>query len=79
MNTVCLNNGNVTGYNTDIDGFELSLQNWNTMLVIKRYDFGSRRSCAFNYICFKKMNAPQIYLSNRTKEKAQILKNYLME
>ena len=26
VNTVCLNNGNVTGYNTDIDGFELSLK-----------------------------------------------------
>ena len=26
VNTVCLKNGNVTGYNTDIDGFELSIK-----------------------------------------------------
>ena len=26
VNTVCLSNGNVTGYNTDIDGFELSIK-----------------------------------------------------
>ena len=29
VNTVCLNNGNVTGYNTDIDGFELSIKKLN--------------------------------------------------
>ena len=26
VNTVCLSNGNVTGYNTDIDGFEKSIK-----------------------------------------------------
>ena len=29
VNTVCLNNGNVTGHNTDIDGFELSIERLN--------------------------------------------------
>ena len=45
------------------------------MLVIKSSYFRGWRGCAFNHLCFKKMNAQQIYLSNRTKEKAQILKN----
>ena len=26
VNTICLSNGNVTGHNTDIDGFELSIK-----------------------------------------------------
>ena len=29
VNTICLSNGNVTGHNTDIDGFELSIKKLN--------------------------------------------------
>ena len=73
VNTVCLNKGNVTGYNTDIDGFELSIKKLN-------YDVGNKKIVILGaggvvpsiVYALKKMNATQIYLSNRTKEKAQI-------
>ncbi len=76
VNTVCLNNGNVTGYNTDIDGFELSIKKLN-------YDISSKKIIILGaggvvpsiIYALKKMNAQQIYLSNRTKEKAKILTN----
>ena len=76
MNTVCLNNGNVTGYNTDIDGFELSIKSLD-------YDISSKKIVILGaggvvpsiIYALKKLNAQNIYLSNRTKENAQTLKN----
>ena len=76
VNTVCLNNGNVTGYNTDIDGFELSIKKLNFDVSNKKIVILGAGGVVPSIIyALKKMNAQQIYLSNRTKEKAQILKN----
>ena len=75
VNTVCLNNGNVTGYNTDIDGFELSLEKLDYDVSNKKVMILGAGGVVPSIIyALKKLNAPQIYLSNRTKEKAQILK-----
>ena len=75
VNTVCLNNGNVTGYNTDIDGFELSLKKLDYDVSNKKVMILGAGGVVPSIIyALKKLNAPQIYLSNRTKEKAQILK-----
>ena len=75
VNTVCLNNGNVTGYNTDIDGFELSIKKLNYDVSNKKIVIlGAGGVVPSIIFALKKMNAHQIYLSNRTKEKAQILK-----
>ena len=75
VNTVCLNNGNVTGYNTDIDGFELSLKKLDYDVRNKKVMILGAGGVVPSIIyALKKMNVPQIYLSNRTKEKAQILK-----
>ena len=75
VNTVCLNNGNVTGYNTDIDGFELSLEKLEYDVSNKKVMILGAGGVVPSIIyALKKLNAPQIYLSNRTKEKAQILK-----
>ena len=75
VNTVCLNNGNVTGYNTDIDGFELSLKKLDYDVRNKKVMILGAGGVGPSIIyALKKMNAPRIYLSNRTKEKAQILK-----
>ena len=75
VNTVCLNNGNVTGYNTDIDGFELSIKKLNYDVSNKKIVILGAGGVVPSIIyALKKMNAHQIYLSNRTKEKAQILK-----
>ena len=76
VNTVCLNNGNVTGYNTDIDGFELSIKKLNYEVSNKKIVILGAGGVVPSIIyALKKMNAHQIYLSNRTKEKAEILKN----
>ena len=75
VNTVCLNNGNVTGYNTDIEGFELSLKALDYDVSNKKVMILGAGGVVPSIIyALKKMNAPQIYLSNRTKEKAQIIK-----
>ncbi len=75
VNTVCLSNGNVTGYNTDIDGFELSLEKLDYDVSNKKVMILGAGGVVPSIIyALKKLNAPQIYLSNRTKEKAQILK-----
>ena len=76
VNTVCLNNGNVTGYNTDIDGFELSINKLNYDVVNKKIVILGAGGVVPSIIyALKRMNASQIYLSNRTKKKADILKN----
>ena len=76
VNTVCLNNGNVTGYNTDIDGFELSLKKLDYDVSNKKIIILGAGGVVPSIIyALKKMNVTHIYLSNRTKEKAQILKN----
>ena len=75
VNTVSLKNGNVTGYNTDIDGFELSLEKLDYDVSNKKIMILGAGGVVPSIIyALKKMNAPKIYLSNRTKEKAQILK-----
>ena len=76
VNTVCLNNGNVTGYNTDIEGFELSIRKLNYDVEKKKIVILGAGGVVPSIIyALKKMNAQQIYLSNRTKEKAEFLKN----
>ena len=75
VNTVCMNNGNVTGYNTDIEGFELSLKKLDYDVSNKKVMILGAGGVVPSIIyALKKMNAQQIYLSNRSKEKAQILK-----
>ena len=75
VNTVCLNNGNVTGYNTDIEGFELSIRKLNYDVKKKKIVILGAGGVVPSIIyALKKMNAQQIYLSNRTKEKAEFLK-----
>ena len=75
VNTVCLINGYVTGYNTDIDGFELSIKKLNYDVSNKKIVILGAGGVVPSIIyALKKMDAQEIYLSNRTKEKAQILK-----
>ncbi len=76
VNTVCLNNGNLTGYNTDIDGFELSIKKLDYDVSDKKIVILGAGGVVPSIIyALKRMNAQQIYLSNRTKDKAQMLKN----
>ena len=76
VNTVCLNNGILTGYNTDIDGFELSIKKINYDVTDKKIIILGAGGVVPSIIyALKKMNASQIYLCNRTKQKAEILIN----
>ena len=80
VNTVRLNNGIVTGYNTDIDGFELSIKKLSYDVANKKIIILGAGGVVPSIIySLKKMNASQIYLSNRTRKKADILKNIFDE
>ncbi len=76
VNTIFFQNGSVIGHNTDIAGFELAIK-------YAKYDVSNKEifilgaggvSPSIIY-SLKKMKAAKITLTNRTKEKAENLKN----
>ncbi len=75
VNTIYLDNNKVTGHNTDIDGFELAIQDIKFDVSKKHILIvgagGVVPSIIYSLI---KMGAHKIYLTNRTKEKAEDLK-----
>ena len=76
VNTISLENGNLIGHNTDIDGFELSIQKLNYEVRNKSIIIIGAGGVVPSIIyALKKMNASKIYITNRTKEKALNLKN----
>ena len=76
VNTIYLQNGNTIGHNTDIAGFELAIK-------YAKYDVSNKKILILGaggvspsiIYSLKKMKASKITLTNRTKEKAQNLKN----
>ena len=80
VNTVSLNKGNLIGDNTDINGFELSIRKLNydvsnkTVLILGAG--GVVPSIIFSLL---RMNVSKILLSNRTKKKADNLKQLFKE
>ncbi len=81
VNTIYLEDNKITGHNTDIAGFELSLR-------YHKYDVKDKKVLILGaggvapsiILSLKKMNASQIILCNRTKSRAENLKkiyNYL--
>ena len=76
INTISLDNGNLIGHNTDIDGFELSIKKLNYDLRNKTIIILGAGGVVPSIIyALKRMNAAKIIISNRTKEKALELKN----
>jgi len=77
VNTIYLDNNQVVGDNTDIGGFEISIQKSNFNLSNKKVLIlgagGVVPSIIFALI---KMKVSKIILSNRTREKAENLKNF---
>ena len=75
INTISIDNGNLIGHNTDIDGFELSIKKLNydvsnkTIIIL-----GAGGVVPSIIYALKRMNAGKIIISNRTKEKAEGLK-----
>ena len=76
VNTISLNKGHLIGDNTDINGFELSIRKLNydvsdkTVLILGAG--GVVPSIIFSLL---RMKVSKIFLSNRTKKKAENLKN----
>ena len=80
VNTVSVQDGNLIGHNTDIDGFEISIKKMNydvskKIVVI----LGAGGVVPSIIYALKKMNVSQIYISNRTKERAIVIKNLFEE
>ena len=80
VNTISLNKGHLIGDNTDINGFELSIRKLNydvsdkTVLILGAG--GVVPSIIFSLL---RMKVSKIFLSNRTKKKAENLKNLFNE
>ena len=76
VNTIYLNNNKIIGHNTDIAGFELALK-------YSKYDVSNKEILILGaggvvpsiIYAIKKMKASKITISNRTKKKAEDLKN----
>ena len=75
VNTISVDNGNLIGHNTDIEGFELSIKKTNYEVSNKTIIILGAGGVVPSIIyALKRMNAGKIILSNRTKEKAESLK-----
>ena len=76
VNTIYLNNGKIIGHNTDAAGFELAIK-------YSKYDLNNKRIFILGaggvvpsiIFSLNKMKPSKIILSNRTKEKAENLKD----
>ena len=76
VNTISLDGKNIIGYNTDIDGFELAIKNINFSVLNKKIlILGAGGVVSSIIFVLRKLKAQQIIVSNRTKEKADSLKN----
>ena len=76
VNTIYLQNGNVVGHNTDIAGFELAIKYAKFDLNNKKiFILGAGGVSPSIIYALRKMKVSKISLTNRTKEKAESLKN----
>ncbi len=76
VNTIYLQNGNVVGHNTDIAGFELAIKYAKFDLNNKKiFILGAGGVSPSIIYALRKMKVSKISITNRTKEKAESLKN----
>ena len=76
VNTVYLDNDIVVGHNTDIGGFELGIINSKFEVAGKKiFILGAGGVVPSIIFALNKMKASEITISNRTKDKAESLKN----
>ena len=76
VNTIYLQNGITIGHNTDIAGFELAIKYAKYEILGKKiFILGAGGVAPSIIYSLKKMKASKITISNRTKEKAEKLKN----
>ena len=80
VNTIYMEKEKIIGHNTDIEGFQNSIQNSGINLTNKEIlILGAGGVVPSLIYALKKMRAFEIMVSNRTKEKAENLKNLFGE
>ena len=80
VNTIYLENNKILGHNTDIGGFEASIYKSKIDITNKKVlILGAGGVVPSIIYALTKMNVSKITLSNRTKEKAENLKNIFKE
>ena len=80
VNTIYFQDGSLIGHNTDISGFELSIKYLKYNVKNKTvFILGAGGVVSSIILALKKMGATKIILSNRTKSKAEDLKNKFNE
>ena len=76
VNTIYLKNDKLIGHNTDIDGFKMSIKKSKFDLTDKKIlILGAGGVVPSIIFALNKMQASKIIVSNRTKDKAENLKN----
>ena len=76
VNTIYLDNDKVVGHNTDIRGFELGIKNSKFETKGKKvFILGAGGVVPSIIFALNKMKVSEITISNRTKDKAENLKN----
>ena len=76
VNTISEKGGKIIGHNTDIAGFELGLRHFKYDVKNKKvFILGAGGVVSSIILALNKMKASKIILSNRTKEKAENMKN----
>ena len=71
-----LNKGETVGCNTDIIGFEKAIKETNYNFVKKSFNLGAGGVVPSIIFALQRMGVKHIMLSNRTKLKAEELRNY---
>ena len=80
VNTIYKENDKVIGHNTDIAGFELSLRYSKYDVKDKKvFILGAGGVVSSIILALKKMGTSKIIISNRTKRKAEDLKNFFSD
>ena len=80
VNTIYLDNNRVIGHNTDIGGFEMSIQRSNIDLSNKKVlVLGAGGVVPSIIYALTKMHVKKIIVSNRTKDKADHLKTFFKD
>ena len=76
VNTIYLENDKITGHNTDIEGFENSIKKFKLDIAKKKiFILGAGGVVPSIIFALNKMGVSKVIISNRTKKKAEKLKN----
>ncbi len=76
VNTIYLKNNKIIGHNTDIDGFEMAIKDTNYDIKNKKVlILGAGGVVPSVIFALNKMKVTEIFVCNRTKSKAEKLKN----